>query len=161
MLTAAELMNVAAHGMAAFSPEVAKDAALALARASVGVFFAISGAHKLLVPSRHAALVETLKRNHVPAVAFNQWWVPGWEFVGGVLLTAGLFSAAAAGVLSVICLVALCCEGRERVKSYQPIDKADELDDWLYLQEMLYLILLAVTMIAGTGRYSMDAWLFN
>lgn len=155
-----ELVNVAAHGLAAFSPEVAKDVALAVARASVGVFFCISGANKLFNEGRHARLVETLQKDNVPFVAFNQWWVPGCEFVGGALLAAGLFSAAAAAVLAVICIVALCCEGAERVNAWGPINKGDEVADWLYLQETLYLILLAVTVIAGTGRYSMDYWLF-
>lgn len=153
-------LDLMAHGLAAVDPALAKDTALAVARASVGVFFAISGANKLLVAERHASLRANLVKNGVPAVRFNEWWVPGWELLGGSMLAVGLLSAFAAGVLAIICLVAICCEAREKVDSYRPINRPDRVADYLYLPEVLYLVLLLVTLIAGTGRFSLDHLLF-
>lgn len=137
------------------------DLALAVPRVAVGTFFAISGAHKLLVKERQWALVKTLMSNHVPLVGFNRLWVPSCELVAGAALAVGLFSATAAAVLTAIMLVACWCEAREKVASYKPINAADRLDDYLYLPEVLYLVLLAVTLLAGPGAYSMDAVFFR
>ena len=59
------------------------DIALTLNRIAVGVFFMLSGYHKLFDPQRHASFVEELKELGVPAIGFNQWWVPTVEFTGG------------------------------------------------------------------------------
>lgn len=154
------IFDIAAHGLAAVDPTLAKDVALAVARTSVGVFFAISGANKLLVTERHESLRANLRKNGIPVVPFMEWWVPFWELMAGVMLAVGLLSAFSAGVLAIICIVALCCEGPRRVAAYSPINAPDKVADYLYLQEVLYLVLLAVTMIAGTGRYSLDYLLF-
>jgi len=148
-----DLITVAAHGIQA------PDAALAIVRVSIGGFFALSGYNKLFNPGRHQSLLATLSKNHIPCLPLMQWWVPGWEFTGGLLLVAGLFSAFAAMVLSIICVVAICCEARGRVDAYQPINKGDRIADYLYLPEVLYLILLTVTVLAGTGQYSLDWYL--
>lgn len=154
------LIDFAAHGLAAVDSQLAKDVALATVRVAVGGFFTISGFNKLFVPERHKAIVASLTKNHIPAVNVMQWWVPFWEFVGGAMLMVGLLSAFSAGVLSIICLVAICCEATERVNAYSPINRGDRVADYLYLPEVLYLVLLTVNMIAGTGRYSLDHLLF-
>lgn len=148
------LLTLAAHGFGLH------DLALAVVRVAVGSFFAISGYHKLFNTTRHSGLVRTLTKDRVPAVPFMQWWVPGWEFVAGIMLAVGLLTAFSASVLAIICIVACVCEASERVEQYQPIDAADTIDDYLYLPEVLYLVMLAVTILAGTGRYSVDAFLF-
>ena len=56
------------------------DIALTLNRIAVGVFFMLSGYHKLFNAQRHVSLVEELKELGIPAVGFNQWWVPAVEF---------------------------------------------------------------------------------
>lgn len=154
------LLDIAAHGLAAVDPTLAKDVALALARTSVGVFFAISGGNKLFVAARHASLVGNLTKNGLPRPQYLAWWVASWEFVSGLMLAVGLLSAFSAGVLAIICLVACYCEANRRVEAFKPINGFDRVADYLYLQEVLYLTLLGVTMIAGTGRYSLDFLLF-
>lgn len=149
-----ELLYLVTHGLDI------PDAGLTTVRVAVGSFFAISGYHKLFVPERHASLTRNLTKNNIPAVGFMQWWVPGWELAAGAMLAVGLFSAFSAFVLMVICFVACLCEARERVAAFKPIDIADEIDDYLYLQEVLYLIMLAVTMFSGPGKYSLDALFF-
>lgn len=148
------VLNIAAHGFGFH------DLALAFVRAAVGVFFAISGFHKLFNKGRHQRLLQTLVSDGVPMPRFNQWWVPGWEFLAGITLAVGFLTAASAGVLAIICLAACFCEAREKVASYHPINVADRLDDYLYLPEVLYLVMLAVSILAGTGKYSVDALLF-
>lgn len=113
------------------------------------------------MPERHAALVQTLKADRVPAVGFMQWWVPGWEAVAGLSLVVGLFSATAAAVLTTIMLVACWCEAREKVASYRPLTRLDAVDDYLYLPEVLYLLLLSITLLAGPGAYSIDYLLWR
>lgn len=126
----------------------AVSASITLLSVASGAFFALSGFNKLTNKGRHAALVATLQADHVPAVGFNQWWVPSWEFLAGTSLAVGLYPKLAAAVLAIIMLVALVSEARKRVAEWQPINVADRVDDYLYLQESCYLIMLAAIIIA-------------
>ena len=129
------------------------DYALAANRVALGLFFAISGYHKLFNAKRHAALVETLKEDKIPFINFNQWWVPSVEFVGGALLAVGVFSTLCAFLLGGICLVATCMDGLKRVRAYEPVDFADFVDDLLYLPEVLYGLMLLIVIFAGPGAF--------
>lgn len=149
-----DILQLATHGLAM------QDAALAIARVGTGVFFACSGYNKLFNPGRHRSFRTTLIKDHVPAIKFNEWWVPSWEFLGGILLAIGLFTAFSASVLLIICLVACAAEAKQRIIDYAPINKADVIADLLYLQEVLYILLLSVNILAGTGKFSVDALLF-
>ena len=53
--------------------------------------------------------------------------------------------------LFTVCIVATCVDGLNRIRSYQPIDKADWLDDVLYLPEVLYCLMALVIVLAGPG----------
>jgi putative oxidoreductase len=124
---------------------------LTLNRVALGTFFAISGYHKLFNKQRHAALVDTLKQCHVPAIGFNQWWVPSVEFFGGLSLISGILAPLASTGLIVICLIAILTDGLKRVAAFKPIDRADWCDDFLYLPEVLYLFGLITVITAGPG----------
>lgn len=130
------------------------EIALTINRVIVGSFFAISGYHKLFNSARGAALVETFKRDGVPFVAFNRWWVPAWEFVAGFGLVVGVWAQLFALPLLAICLVACRVDGRKTVESYKPIDWADRIDDWLYLPEGLYVVMLVMLLVGGPGSLS-------
>jgi putative oxidoreductase len=133
------------------------DIALSLNRIAVGAFFMLSGYHKLFNAERHRTVVDELKALGVPAVGFNQWWVPLVEFTAGGAVLIGLLAPLAALGLLVIILVAIATSGRQRIKLYKPIDEADRIDDWLYLPETLYAVMLIVVISAGAGPYSLDA----
>jgi uncharacterized membrane protein YphA (DoxX/SURF4 family) len=135
----------------------APDAALTLNRVALGLFFVISGYHKLFDRSRHATLTQTLQDDGVHAVPIMQWLVPGIEFSGGWALIIGLLSALAAFGLFVICLGAVALDAIKKVRAWQPIDRADWLGDILYIPEALYCIGLAVVMLGGPGPWSLDA----
>ena len=57
----------------------------------------------------------------------------------------------------VIIIVAIATSGRQRINAYKPIDRADRIDDWLYLPEILYAFMLIMVVSAGAGPYSLDA----
>ena len=52
--------------------------------------FMLSGYHKLFNAERHRTFVDELKALGVPAVGFNQWWVPLVEFTAGGAVLIGL-----------------------------------------------------------------------
>ena len=130
-------------------------------RVVLGVFFLLSGYHKLFNAQRHAAIVTTMIQDHVPFPWFNCWFVPIIEFSGGMALIVGLLSPLAASGLFVICLVATLADGLKRIKAWKPLDDADYADDVLYLPEVLYCVMLVPTIIGGAGPYSMDALIYR
>lgn len=132
------------------------DMALAAVRVSVGVFFALSGYHKLFNRDRHAGFVDTLKADHVPVLRFNEWFVPCVELGAGIAVAAGFLAAGASLMLLAICIVACMAEASGKVEAFKPIDEADRIDDWLYLPEVLYALMLFAVICAGPGAYSLD-----
>jgi uncharacterized membrane protein YphA (DoxX/SURF4 family) len=137
------------------------DLAITLNRIAVGAFFMLSGYHKLFNAERHRSIVDELKALGVPAVSFNQWWVPSIEFTAGGAVLIGLLAPLAALGLLVIIVVAIATSGRQRIKLYKPIDESDRIDDWLYLPETLYAFMLVTVVLAGAGPYSLDALILN
>jgi uncharacterized membrane protein YphA (DoxX/SURF4 family) len=117
----------------------------------------LSGYHKLFNAERHRLFADELRSLHVHAVGINQWWVPLVEFSGGAAVLVGLVAPLAALGLLVIILVANATTGRERIKAFKPIDGADRIDDWLYLPETLYAVMLIMIISAGAWPYSVDA----
>ncbi|HTT85113.1 MAG TPA: DoxX family membrane protein [Rhizomicrobium sp.] len=137
------------------------DIAVTVNRIAIGAFFMLSGFHKLFNADRHRMIVDELKTLGVPAIGFNQWWVPLVEFSAGGAVLIGLLAPLAALGLLVIILIAIATSGHERMKLYKPIDEADRLDDFLYLPEVLYAFLLIMVVSAGAGPYSIDALILN
>jgi putative oxidoreductase len=119
-----------------------------LLQVMTGLFFACSGVNKLFNKGRHATIVETLTADKVPFVKFNQWWVPGNEFVGGLMLMLNILPVFFACVLSILLCVACKAEAWKRVRGYSPINRVDTVDDFLYLPEIIYLLIL-VSIIIG------------
>jgi uncharacterized membrane protein YphA (DoxX/SURF4 family) len=137
------------------------DVAMTLNRVAVGVFFMLSGYHKIFNPQRHRTLKDELKELGVPALGFNQWWVPAVEFAAGGAVSIGLLAPIAALGLLVVMLVAIITSGPARIRVYKPIDQADRIDDWLYLPEILYAFMLIMVLSAGAGPYSVDAMILG
>ena len=135
----------------------APELALTLNRVALGVFFAISGYHKLFNASRHAALTRTLEDDGVHAVPLMRWVVPSVEFAGGSALILGLLTVLAGFGLFVVSAGAFALDAVKRIRAWQPIDPADWLGDLLYIPEALYCIGLTVVMLAGPGPWSLDA----
>ena len=137
------------------------DLAMTLNRIAVGAFFMLSGYHKLFNAERRRTFIDELKGLGVPALAFNRWWVPLVEFTAGGGVVIGFLAPLAALGLLVIILVALITSGPQRIKLYKPIDRADRIDDWLYLPETLCAFMLIIVVSAGAGPYSLDALILD
>ena len=120
-----------------------------------------SGYHKLFNTERHRQFTDELKSLHVLSIGINQWRVPLVEFSGGAAVVVGLVAPFAALGLLVVILVANATSGRARIDTYKPIDRSDLLDDWLYLPETLYAVMLLVLIFAGAGPYSLDAVIWS
>lgn len=134
------------------------DIGLTILRIGMGIFFAISGYHKLFNPIRHVTVVQTMLEDHVPIPLFNSWFVPTAEFTGGIALLIGFLTPFAAFGLFIICCGATLTDGLKRIGGWKPLDKADYVDDVLYLPEVLYALILLTLVLAGGGPFSLD-WL--
>jgi putative oxidoreductase len=144
------LLTLAQHGLA--TPEYG----LTAMRVAAGTFFAFSGWNKLTNKARHATIAKTMRDDKIPAPQLMEWFVPSNEFLAGTALAIGLLSSLSAGILAAICFVAMCCEGKSRVASYAPINVLDRVDDWLYLPEIVYLVMLLSVVCGGGGPLSID-----
>lgn len=133
------------------------EIAVTLLRIAIGVFFLFSGYHKLFNAGRHATITKTMVEDHVPLPFFNCWFVPTVEFSGGAALVVGLLTPLAALGLFCVCGVAALVDGLRRIPAWSPIDKADYIDDVLYLPEVLYAIILLSILFTGPGPFSLDA----
>lgn len=138
------------------------DFALFAVRFVVGLFFFISGYHKLFNAERHASLVATFEADRIPLIRFNEWWVPFVEFLGGLYIISGFLTVCFAGLLFVVCAVATCADGIKRIRSeYKVLDWADFVDDILYLPEVLYAVMLGIIILMGPGKWSIDALILS
>ena len=124
-------------------------------RLVVGLFFAISGYHKLFLKQRHEQLVSTLEEDKIPMVPFFQWFVPFVEFAGGIAIVLGVFAPLAALAIMILLTVAILTDGIKRIPGFQPVDKADALDDFLYLPEATYWFMALFVVLGGPGWFSL------
>ena len=131
--------------------------AILLVRISLGLFFAISGAHKLFVAASTQTMYETLVAAKVPFPQVMTYFVSGVEFVGGSLLTVGFLSTLTCVALLVDMLVAILTINLTAMpKGLSPLNW---LDDFLYLPEVLYVLIFIWLICSGPGKFSVDYWL--
>ncbi len=131
--------------------------AILLVRVSIGLFFAISGGNKLLVPGGTKPVYDTLVQAKVPFPRQTAYFVAGVEFVGGSLLTVGLLSSVASTALLIDMTVATLTNAISTLpKGLSPINW---LDDFLYLPEVLYVLFFIWLICSGPGKFSIDYWL--
>jgi putative oxidoreductase len=131
--------------------------AILLVRLSLGLFFAISGANKLFVAGGTQTMYETLVKANVPFPRLMTYFVSGVEFVGGCLLIVGFFSSLACVALLADMLVAILTSKLSAMpKGLSPLNW---LDDFLYLPEVLYVLLFIWLICSGPGKFSVDYWL--
>src|SRR6516162_3169119 len=123
------------------------------ARVLIGIFFCISGGTKLFVPAQFSILEQTMVQSHIPFPHANALFVSLVEFVCGAGLALGLLTPLCALMLAVDMIVAVATN---RIHSIQASGVLAWLDDFLYLPEVLYLIILVWLIFSGPGRYSID-----
>jgi putative oxidoreductase len=125
-----------------------------LARVSLGIFFAISGGNKLLVPSRTRQMYETLAGAGIPFPHFMTYFVSSVEFVSGSLLVIGMFTSLCCAALIIQMIVAIATVQLATIP--KGVSALDWLDDFLYLPETLYIIILIGLICSGPGKVSVD-----
>jgi putative oxidoreductase len=134
-----------------------EEFAVLLVRISLGVFFAISGGNKLFVASHYKLMYETIVGAGIPFPHVMTYFVSSVEFVGGCLLIIGLLSS--------LCCVAFIIDMIVAITTVQlaTLPKAlsfiDWVDDFLYLPEVLYIIIFLWLISSGPGRFSVDRWI--
>ena len=131
--------------------------AILLVRVSLGLFFAISGANKLFAAGSRQIMYETLVKAKVPSPRLMTYFVSAVEFVGGSLLAVGFLSSLACVALLVDMLVAILTTKLSAMpKGLSPLNW---LDDFLYLPEVLYVLLFILLICFGPGKFSVDYWI--
>jgi putative oxidoreductase len=128
-----------------------------LARLAVGLLFVLSGSGKLLRPDRRDAMRKTLEAAGLPFPGVNAVFVASVEFCFGLLLVLGALTPLACVMLSGVMVVALASTRIRGIKAKSPIDW---LAEFLYLPEVLYLVILVWLFFAGPGRLSIDHLVF-
>jgi putative oxidoreductase len=122
-------------------------------RVLIGIFFLVSGGTKLLVPAKFSVMEQTLAQSHIPFPHANAIFVSLVEFASGAGLLVGLLTPLCAAVLVVDMIVAIATN---RIQSIQATGVLAWLDDFLYLPEVLYVMILVWLIFSGPGRYSLD-----
>jgi len=122
-------------------------------RMLIGIFFCISGATKLLVPAHLTLMERTLAQSHIPFPHASALFVSLVEFTSGAGLVVGLLTPLCAVVLAIDMIVAIATN---RIHSIQASGLLAWLDDFLYLPEVLYVMILVWLIFSGPGRYSLD-----
>ena len=122
-------------------------------RILIGFFFCISGGTKLCVPAKFSAMEQTLAQSRIPFPHTNAIFVSLVEFASGAGLVVGLFTPLCAAALVVDMIVAVATN---RIHRMQATGVLAWLDDFLYLPEVLYVMILVWLIFSGPGRYSLD-----
>jgi len=133
--------------------------AILLARVSIGLFFAISGARKLFLAASRQTMYETLARAKVPVPRLMTYFVSGVEFIGGFLVTAGLLSSLASVAFLVDMVVAILTTKLSAMP--KDVSSLEWVDNLLYLPEVLYVLIFFWMICSGPGKLSVDYWLAN
>jgi putative oxidoreductase len=123
------------------------------ARVLIGIFFCISGGTKLFVRAQFGVLEQTLVQSHIPFPRANAFFVATLEFACGAGLALGLLTPLCAVGLMGDMIVAIATN---RIHSIQASGALAWLDDFLYLPEVLYTLILVWLIFSGPGRYSVE-----
>ena len=129
-----------------------------VARFSLGLFFAVSGYNKLFVHEKHVDLIHLMSEIGLPFPEFMAFFLASVEFYGGILLMIGLFSTICAIALTIAMIVAIITVEIDAIIP-EGIGFLDWMSWFLYLPQVMYVILFVWLMITGPGRLSLDYYL--
>jgi putative oxidoreductase len=127
-----------------------------LARLAVGLLFFLSGRSKLFIPQRREQMRQQLIEAHVPFPDLNALFVSTVEFVCGALLIFGVLTPIACALLACVMITAIATTAIRDVKASSPLSW---LSEFLYLPEVLYLVILIWLFFSGPGWLSVDRWI--
>ena len=124
-----------------------------LARVAVGLLFFLSGRGKLFVPERREQMRQTLIEARVPFPDFNAVFVSAVESGCGLLLILGALTPLACVMLACVMIMAIATTAIGSIKSTSLLGW---LSEFLYLPEVLYLVILFWLFLSGPGWLSID-----
>jgi putative oxidoreductase len=127
-----------------------------MARVSMGLFFAISGFNKLTMVSHWQGLLGGMIATGLPFPHFLAAFLAWFEFVGGSLLTVGFMSTFFSIGLAFAMIVAIITVEIPYVIP-PGLGPLDWLDWFLYLPQVMYVLIFMWLIIKGPGPYSVDA----
>src|SRR5271154_6002201 len=123
------------------------------ARVLIGIFFCISGGTKLFVRAQFGVLEQTMVQIRVPFPHATALFVATVEFACGAGLALGLLTPLCAAMLVADMTVAITTTSIHNIRTSGFFAR---LDDFLYLPEVLYVLILFWLIFSGPGRYSVD-----
>jgi putative oxidoreductase len=129
-----------------------------IARLAVGLLFFLSGRSKLFVPQRREQMRESLVAAGIPFASINAIFVSTVEFVFGLLLVLGAVTPLACIMLGGVMVVAIVSSAIKNIKT--PLLHG-WLSEFLYLPEVLYLVILFWLFLSGPGWLSVDRFVFE
>ena len=129
-----------------------------MARLAVGLLFFLSGRGKLLVPERREQMRESLVAAGIPFAGINAIFVSMVEFVFGLLLVLGALTPLACIMLGGVMVVAIVTSVTKNIKA-PPL--LGWLSEFLYLPEVLYLVILFWLFLSDPGWLSVDRFVFE
>jgi putative oxidoreductase len=124
-----------------------------IARLAVGLLFFLSGRGKLFVPERREQMRETLVAARIPFASISAIFVSTVEFIFGFLLIPGALTPIACLMLGCVMIVAIATSA---IKSIKAPPLLGRLSEFLYLPEVLYLVILFWLFLYGPGWFSVD-----
>jgi len=124
-----------------------------VARVLIGVFFCISGGTKLFVRAHFIEMEQTMIQSHIPFPHVSALFVSLVEFTCGGALALGFLTPLCAVLLMGNMVVAILTN---RIGSIHASGFLAWLDDFLYLPEVLYVLILFWLLFSGPGPYSVD-----
>ena len=129
-----------------------------LARLAIGSLFFLSGRGKLFVPEQREQMRQTLIEAHVRFAEFNAVFVSAVEFVCGLLLVLGALTPVACALLAFVMLMAITTIAIQNIKATSPLSW---LSEFLYLPEVLLLVILLWLFFSGPGWFSIDGLILS
>ena len=135
------------------APDRSKEMPVMAARVLIGIFFCISGGTKLFVRARFPVVEQTMVESRIPFPHASAVFVSMVEFACRAGLTLGLITPLCAAMLMGDMIVAIATTS---IHSIHASGFLAWLDDFLYLPEVLYVLILVWLIFSGPGRYSVD-----
>lgn len=124
-----------------------------LARLSVGLLFMFSGAGKLLSSARREQMRQTLVAARIPVPEVSAILVSSVECVFGASLVLGFLTPLCCLMLTAVMVGALFTTVLPGIKAKSA---ASWLGEFLYLPEVLYVVILVWLFFSGPGWLSLD-----
>lgn len=129
-----------------------------LVRLAVGVMFTISGYSKVFVKEKREQMRETVTEAGIPMPHLNAILVSWIELIFGILLAIGLLTPLACILLSGVMVVAILTVKLQTIES-EPL--IGWLGEFLFIPDVLYLLMLIWLFFSGPGMLSLDMLLMT